>query len=161
MNKIHSFHVYLVFMSLTSLLSILLPIIMNWKIAVSSADLHPIVTALQSNEYQICLVIGVSVSAPTFLELLMKVLSARLDFDLTSAVIISSLAIPDLIILTYVRATSDLSAFNFIMKARNIILLWLVLVLIKRYGGNRWSHTGMVTCFTLLCIGRIIAFYKP
>ena len=152
------FHTLLVFISLASLTSFLLPIVMKWNIAVLSPT--PIITALQSNEYQICLVIAVSVSVPMFLELLIKALSARLEFDLTSAVIISSLAIPDLIMLAYVREGLDLNAFNFIIKARSILLLWFVLVLIDRYGGKRWSHLGMVSCFSLLNIGRVIAFYK-
>ena len=156
-----SFHMHLAFISLASLLSTLTPIINNWKMpALSSTNAPLVVTALQSNEYQICLVIGVSVSAPMFVEVLLKALSARLEFDLTSAVIISSLAIPDLITLTYIRAHLNLNAFNFIIKARTILLLWFVLILIKRSGGKRWPHLGMVSCFTLLSVGRVIAFYK-
>ena len=156
-----SFHTLLVLIALTSFISILLPIVMDWNIAVVSSDeTPPIVGALQSNEYQVCLVIGVSVSAPMFIELLMRAISARLEFDITSAIIISSLAIPDLILLTYVRESLDLNAFNFIVKARSILFFWFVLVLVKRYGGQQWSYVEMVSCFTLLNVGRVIAFYK-
>ena len=157
----HSFHLQLFFVSFVSFISILLPIVMDWNIAVLSSDeIQPIIRALQSNEYQVCLVIGVSVSAPMFLELLIKGMSARLEFDLTSTVIISSLAIPDLIVLTYVRVALDLNTFNFIIKSRNILLLWFVLVLVKKYGGKQWSHVRMVSCFILLSTGRVTAFYK-
>ena len=129
--------------------------------AITNVKSPPILASLQSNEFQICLIASLSVAIPMFFELLLRIiLYTKIDYILPNFFTFTTLAFPDLIILFYVRTSSDLITLNYIFKARMILLTWLTYTLIKKYGGNAWSHRGLLFSFIFLCIGRVFAVYK-
>ena len=113
----------------------------------------PVLAALQSKEYEITLVVSLSVSATMLFELLLRILNSN-------ATIILSLAIPDFLILSYVRRSSDLIFLNFMLRARILLFIWLVFVFIKKYGEDKWSKYSLLSSFGFLCIGRVLAYYR-
>ena len=159
-NGTLSFHSIITFLFLSSLLIFLFPILVQWNL-VDVANSPPVLSALQSSEYQTSLVVSVSMSAPMFLELLLRIfLNAKLEYVLPNTIILASLAIPNIIILTYINVSFDLNALNYLLKARLLLLMWLALSFIRKYGGKKWSSKGLIICFTFLCVARIMGFYK-
>ena len=161
MKDIIYFNAYLTIISVCALISFLIPIAMKWTlIELASVENPPVLVALQSNKYQISLVVSLSVSAPMCLELLLRILNANLEFVVPNAIIIMSLAIPDLMVLLYVRPYADLIFLNYVLRARLLLFLWLVFIFIKKYGQDKWSNVWLLSSFTFLCIGRLTAFYR-
>ena len=156
------FHVRLAIFSGATFFFFGMPEVMALKmVAFSAVNAPPVLAALQSSEFLICLVVSLSVSVPMFFELLLRIIFyAKIDYILPNLLTFTTLALPDLLILFYVRTSSDLVSLNFILKARMILLAWLTFALLKKYGGHAWSQRGLLTSFVLLCIGRILAVYK-
>jgi len=160
MEAISSFHSYMAFLLISSLAVCIAPLLARWK-GMDFASSPPVLVALQSTEYQTTLVVSLSVCVPMFLELLFRViLKVKVEFILPNAIVLTSLAIPDLIILTYVRVFLDLNFLNYLLKARLLLFIWLAFTFIKKNGRNRWSYSGLLSSFTFLCVGRILTFYK-
>jgi len=91
---------------------------MKWKmIELENVNSPHVLTALQSNQYRMAFVLRMSVSAPNVMlvELILRTLSARLEYVLLNAVMLASLPIPDLIILCFVRVFLDLNILNYMM----------------------------------------------
>ena len=156
------FHIKLAFLSIGTLLVILLPDVMLWKmVRLEHEESPPVLMALQSLEFLMTLVASLSVSTPMFFELLFRVISkAKLDYVLPNVLSLTALALPDLIILCYVRSSSDLTILNIVLQCRPLLFAWLVFTIIKMYGGHQWSHAGLLFIFTFFCIGRILSIYK-
>ena len=162
MTEIHRFYVKLAFLAMITFVVILLPEAMNWKmIDALLKESPPVLEALQSSEFQMSLVVSLSVSAPMFFELLLRmVLYGKLGYVLPNLLTLATLALPDLLILSYVRASSDLISLNLIMQTRFILFSWLAFAFIKKYGGKKWSSKGLLALFILICAGRIFGVYK-
>ena len=156
------FHIKLVIISIVTFFLIILPEAMNWKmVALANEKSLPILDAMQSYEFQISLVVSLSVSAPMFFELLLwTLLYGKLDYVLPNFLTLISLAIPDLLILSYVRISADFISLNLIIQARFILFSWLAFTFIKKYGGNNWSSRGLLALFILICAGRVLGVYK-
>ena len=157
-----SFYFVMGFIAISTFATFVIPICLKWKMVIlGSIDSPPVLAALQTYQYQTALVVSASVSAPMYIELLLRLLNSKLKFVLPNAVMLTSLAIPDLMILCFVRVFLDLNVLNCMLRARFVLFYWLALISIKKYGGDRWSHKWLVTAFALACIARITAFYKP
>ena len=156
------FQASLATLSIVTFLVLLVPTLLEWKMVnLEKGNSPPVLLALQSNEFQMSLVVSLSISVPMFFELLLRVLSnAKYDSVLPNIGILVTLAIPDFIILIYIRNSSNLYSLNYILKVRFILLTWLVLTFIKSYGGKMWSNIGLVCLFLFVCVGRIATFYK-
>jgi len=160
MKEISTFCTVMSICLLGTLAIIIAPLLVHWKM-VDSASSPPVLIALKSTEYQTSLIVSLSISTPMFLELLLRIfMNAKVEFVLPNAIILTALAIPDLIILTYVRIFLDLNALNYLLKARLLLFMWLACTFIKKCGGSRWSYYGLLMSFTFLCVGRILSFYK-
>ena len=160
-KRLFTFNATMGIIATASFASFLIPILLNWKLAeLAHIESPPVLTALRSFEYQTALVASVSVSAPMYLELLMRLMSAKLKFVLPNAVVLTLLALPDFLILCFVKLFLDLNTLNFLMRARFILFYWLAIVFIKKYGGNRWSNKWLLSTFVFGCIARMTAFYK-
>ena len=162
MDKAIPFHLMMAAISIFVLFSFFLPNIMKWDIAeYAIADPPPVSVAIQSDEFRLSLVVSLSVSAPVLFELVLRTLFyVKLDAVVPNFLTFTSLAVPDLIILCYIRDSMDLISLNFLLKARFILLSWLAFTYIKKYGGNRWPSKSLLTLFIFLCGGRVIGFYK-
>ena len=162
MTEINIFYIKLAILSLITFVVVMLPEAFSLKmVALANGKSPPVLEALQSYEYQISLVVSLSLSAPMFFELLLRIcLYGKLDYVLPNLLTLATLALPDLIILCYVRISSDLISLNIIMPARFLLFSWLAFAFIKRYGGNIWSTTGLLALFTLICAGRVFGVYK-
>ena len=160
MTNIILFHVKIAFLSLVTIIVILLPEAMNWKmVALLDEKAPPLLEALKSYEFLMSLVVSLSVSAPMFIELLLRILlHGKLGYVLPNLLTLSTLALPDLIILFYCRNSSDLISLNLIIQVRFILFTWLSFAFIKKYGGNSWSC--LLALFTIICAGRIMGVYK-
>ena len=147
--------------ALATLLATMIPIILDRKMINLTNDKVPVLIALQSEEFKLSLVVSLSVSAPVFFELLLRIVSsAKLEYVLPNVAILMTLAVPDLFILTYIRYTLDLSWWNYVLKARFIVLAWVAFSFIKIHGGNKCSPSGLLFSFVLICAGRALDFYK-
>ena len=104
---------------------------------------------MQSEEFKLSLVVSLSVSAPVFFELLLRI---------TNVAMLMTVAIPDLFILTYIRYSLDLS--NYILKARFIVLARVAFSFIKIHGENKCSPSGLLFFFVLICAGKALDSYK-
>ena len=155
-----SFHVIMAIILIGTFGTMFIPLLENWKF-ISLEDSPPIVVAVQSSEYQNSLIFSLSVSVPTFLELLLRIFAkAKMEYVLPNAIILASLTIPDLIILTYVRVFLDLNALNYLFKARLLLFMWVASIFIQKYGGKYWSSRDLIISFAFLSAGRITAFYN-
>jgi len=122
MKEISSYNVVMSLLLICSLVVIIVPLSVDWKM-VDLASSPPVLFALQSDDYRTSLVVSLSISCPMFLELLLRIfLNAKVEFVLPNAIVLTALAIPDLIILTYVRTFLDLYALNYLLKARLLCL---------------------------------------
>ena len=85
MTAIILFNVKLAILSMITIVVILLPEAMKWKmVALANEKSPPLLEALQSYEFQISLVVSLSLSAPMFFELLLRIcLHGKLDFVIT------------------------------------------------------------------------------
>ena len=157
-----AFHVMLAILSLATLFFFGLPEMMGWNmVAFTDVNAPPVLAALHSSKFQICLVVSLSASIPMFFELLLRIIFyAKIDYILPNLFTFTTLAFPDLFIFLYSTSSSDLVSLNFILKARMVLLAWLTFALIKKYGGITWSQLGLSIAFIFLCIGRLLAFYK-
>ena len=155
-----SFQIKLTAVAVCSLIAFLMPLALKWNMKhLVDKNSAPILIALQSNEFQTSLVVSLSISAPMFFELLLRIiLNAKPEFVFPNAVIFATLALPDLVILTYVRETLDLSSLNYILKARLVLLAWIAYSFIRIHGGNKCS--GVLSSFVLVCIGSGLDLYK-
>ena len=162
MTAIILFNVKLAILSMITIVVILLPEAMKWKmVALANEKSPPLLEALQSYEFQISLVVSLSLSAPMFFELLLRIcLHGKLDFVLPNLLTLATLALPDLINLCYVRISLDLISLNLIIQARFILFSSLAFAFINRYGGKRWSSKSLSALFTIVCVGRILGVYK-
>ena len=162
MTKKISFHVKLATVSAITLFLSALPEMMTWEmVAIENIKSPPVLVSLKSYEFQICLIVSLSASVPMFFELLLRIiLFAKIDYILPNFFTFATLALPDLLILFYIRNSLDLLFLDFVVKARMILLGWLTLTLIKKYGGKTWPQRGLLTTFIFLCIGRVLAVYK-
>jgi len=161
MKEFLSFNVTMAILGFGTIASFMIPILMKWKmIELEKGCSPPVLTALQSNQYQIALVVSMSVSAPMLVELILRILTAKLEFVLPNAVILASLAIPDLIILFFVRIFLDLNALNYMLRTRTLLCILMAFIFIMKYGGSQWSNKWLMSSFVLACVARITAFYR-
>ena len=161
MRVFYSFNFCMALVGVGTFITFLVPILMNWKMMeLENVVSPPVLVALQSSEYHTSLVVSMSVSAPLFFELLLRILNAKLEFILPNAVMLTSLVVPDLIILCFIRVFFDLNVLNVLLKIRFILFMWIALTFIKKYGGGMWPPLSMITSFSLACVSRIMAFYK-
>ena len=156
------FHVIMAFILIGTSCTLLIPLLGHWKFfSLEDTDSPPVIMGLQSTEYHTSLVVSVSVTVPTFLELLLRICSnAKMEYVLPNAIILISLSIPDLIMLTYVRVFLDLNALNYLLKVRLLLFMWVTSTFIRKYGGKSWSSKGIIISFVFLSLGRIMAFYQ-
>ena len=161
MKEIFPFSALLAVFAAATFLIILFPEMMAWKLVALKESSPPVKEALQSMEFQISLIVSLSVSAPMFFELLLRaLLYGKMIYVLPNVLILTFLAIPDLIILCYVRVFLDYVTLNIILQVRFILFSWLAFIFIKKYGGNNWSTARLTTIFILICSARILGVFK-
>ena len=145
------------------MIALLIPVILKWKM-IDIADNNnapPVLIALKSDEYKTSLIVSLSVSIPMIFEVLLRIfLSAKLEFVLPNVFIMMSLAIPDLIILTYIRDSSDLSALNCVLKARFVLLTWIAFSFVKIHWRQMRCHLILLSSFIFVCISSSLDAYK-
>ena len=162
MTEFFRFNIKLAIFSVVTFLAITLPEMMKWKMVDLADGKSPLLLeSLKSYEFQISLVVSLSMSAPMFFELLLRMLLyGKLDYVLPNILTLTTLALPDMIILCYVRTAIDLISLNLILQSRFILFSWLAFSFIKKYGGKFWSSSRMIALFILICLGRIFGVYK-
>ena len=164
--KLQNAQLFLGFVSILTLFCYCVPVMLQWKLSKGADnETYPIRSAMNSSEFELSLVVSLSMSVPMIFELIVRILlNSRIKLSnrmiASNISILLSLIVPDTLILFYAIPHEDLNFVGFIIKARIICISWAALSLILQHCGSRWSSKWSCIFHVLVCISSLPDVYN-